>query len=281
MTSSLTAEQETSSETARPRPRPVAPRRRKARERISLGHLFMIAAALLAFVLVVSVLQDRSKTTEVLVARTDIQPGSAITPDLVRQVAMPAGSDLAAAMAGLGDLAGGGAIAAQRIKAGDPVTLTAIAPRSDNDGLRAMSIPIERARAVGGELAPGDRVDVISVTGSSATYVATDLEVLKTQNQQGTGALGSSALTDYYVTVAVDGPTALAIALAQQTGEVSILRSTGAVPVAADDRVLASSPAAAAPAGGSSSPAESGPTPSSVPSSARSTTPGTDPSNDG
>ncbi|MEZ5407249.1 MAG: Flp pilus assembly protein CpaB [Acidimicrobiales bacterium] len=279
MTSSLTAEQETSSEAARPRPRPVAPRRRKARERISLGHLFMIAAALLAFVLVVSVLQDRSKTTEVLVARTDIQPGSAITPDQVRQVAMPAGSDLAASMAGLGDLAGGGAIAAQRIKAGDPVTLTAIAPRTDNDGLRAMSIPIERAQAVGGELAPGDRIDVISVTGSSATYVASNLEVLKTQNQQGTGALGSSALTDYYVTVAVDGQTALAIALAQQTGEVSILRSTGAPPVPAEDRVLAASPVAG-PTGGSSSPADSGPT-SSVPASARSTTPGTDPSNDG
>ncbi len=269
MTSSLTAEQETSSESARPRPRPVAPRRRKARERISLGHLFMIAAALLAFVLVVSVLQDRSKTTQVLVARSDIQPGSAITPDLVRQVALPAGSDLTAAMAGLGDLAGGKAIAAQRIEAGDPVTRTAIAPRSDNDGRRAMSIPIERARAVGGELAPGDRVDVISVTGSSATYVATDLEVLKTQNQQGTGALGSSALTDYYVTVAVDGQTALAISLAQQTGEISILRSTGAVPVPADQRAVTAAPAV------------SGTTPSSVPSSTRSTTPATDPSSDG
>lgn len=270
MTSSLTAEQETSSELARARPRPVAPRRRKARERISLGHLFMIAAALLAFVLVVSVLQDRSKTTQVLVASTDIQPGSAITPDLVRQVSLPAGSDLADAMAGLGDLAGGKAIAAQRIEKGDPITLTAIAPRSDNDGLRAMSIPIERARAVGGELAPGDRVDVISVTGSSATYVATDLEVLKTQNQQGTGALGSSALTDYYVTVAVDGPAALAISLAQQTGEVSILRSTGAQPVQADQRTVIAAPAAG-----------SGTTPSSVPSTSRSTTPGTDPSSDG
>ncbi len=280
MTSSLTAEQETSSDSSRPRPRPVAPRRRKARERISLGHLFMIAAALLAFVLVVSVLQDRSKTTQVLVARTDILPGAAITPDLVRQVPMPAGSDLATAMAGLGDLAGGGAIAGQRIEAGDPVTLTAIAPRTDNDGLRAMSIPIERARAVGGELAPGDRVDVISVTGSSATYVAVDLEVLKTQNQQGTGALGSSALTDYYVTVAVDGERALSIALAQQTGEVSILRSTGAEPVPLDQRVVAPGPAAAT-GGSTSSPADAGPTPSSVPSSDRSTTPGTDPSSNG
>ncbi len=269
MTSSLTAEQETSSDPARARPRPVAPRRRKARERISLGHLFMIAAALLAFVLVVSVLQDRSKTTQVLVARSDILPGSAITPDLVRQVPMPAGSDLSAAMAGLGDLAAGKAIAGQRIEAGDPVTRTAIAPRSDNNGLRAMSIPIERARAVGGELAPGDRVDVISVTGSSATYVAVDLEVLKTQNQQGTGALGSSALTDYYVTVAVDGEMALAIALAQQTGEVSILRSTGAEPVPLDQRVVAPGPAAATT------------TASSVPSSGRSTTPGTDQSSDG
>lgn len=275
MTSSLTVEEETSSDPTRVRPRPVAPRRRKTRERISLGHLFMIAAALLAFVLVISVLQDRSKTTQVLVARSDIFPGSAITPDLVRQVATPAGSDLAASMATLGDLAGGQAIAGQRIKAGDPITRTAIAPRSDEQGLRAMSIPIERAEAVGGDLAPGDRVDVISVTGSTATYVAVNLEVLKTQREQSAGALGSSALTDYFVTVAVDDQMALAIALAQENGKMSILRSTGAEPVAADKRVVAG-PATPALTGAGASPAAT-----TTPSSARSTTPATDPSNDG
>ena len=271
MTSSLTVEEETSSDPTRVRPRPVAPRRRKTRERISLGHLFMIAAALLAFVLVISVLQDRAKTTQVLVARSDIAPGSAITPELVRQVAMPAGSDLAASMATLGDLAGGQAIAGQRIMAGDPITRTAIAPRSDERGLRAMSIPIERAEAVGGDLAPGDRVDVISVTGSTATYVAVNLEVLRTQREQSAGALGSSALTDYFVTVAVDDQMALAIALAQETGTMSILRSTGAEPVPADKRVVA----------GPATPGLTGSAQRTTPSAARSTTPATDPSNDG
>jgi Flp pilus assembly protein CpaB len=220
----------------------VAPRRRKARERISLGHLFMIAAALLAFVLVVSVLQDRSETVQVLAARSEILPGDPVTVDQVRQIDVPADSDLADSLATLGAVADGGAIAAQRIGAGDPITLTALAPRSGSGGLRAMSIPIERPDAVGGDLSAGDRVDVISVEGSRASYVAVDLEVLRTASTQSApGALSTAALTDYYVTVSVDDQTALAIALAEKTGEVSILRSTGAQPVPPDQRVITSS----------------------------------------
>jgi Flp pilus assembly protein CpaB len=203
----------------------------------------MIAAGLLAFVLVVSVLQDRSKTVQVLVADTDIAPGTAITPDLVRQVPMAADSDLTASIATLSAISNGGGTAAQRIKKGDPITLTALGPRRGVGGLRAMSIPIDRSDAVGGDLAAGDRIDVISVGASSATYVALDLEVLKTQASQASGALGSAALSDYYVTVAVDDQKALALALALQTDKVSILRSTGAETVPADRRTVANAPA--------------------------------------
>jgi Flp pilus assembly protein CpaB len=102
-----------------------------------------------------------------------------------------------------------------------------------------MSLPIDRVDAVGGDLAAGDRVDIISVSGGSASYIAVDLEVIATQNSDGrTGALSSSALSTYYVTVSIDDQAALAVALAMDVGEVAVLRSTGAEPVPIDERQL-------------------------------------------
>lgn len=240
MASSLTVDLDGSADEVRPTQRPVRPRRRKLRERISLGHLFMIASALLAFVLVVSVLQDRTATTTIVVADADILPGTIITGDLVRQIEIPADSPLVGSVATLATIASGELSVGHRIGAGDPITLTGISPASSPSALRAMSVPIDRADAVGGDLTAGDRVDVISVAGGAASYVAVDLEVLGTQGAESrTGALGSSSLSNYFVTVSVDDQNALAIALAMETGKVSIVRSTGAVPVPPEQRRLA------------------------------------------
>lgn len=239
MASSVSVDAESSTDATRAGARPLPPRRRKIRERVSLGHLFMIAAALLAFVLVVSVLQDRTLTTQILVANTDILPGAAVTPDVVTAVDVPADSDLVGPVASMSDLLGLQVRASHRIAAGDPITLTVLAPASTPSGLRAMSLPIDRVNAVGGDLSPGDRVDVISVVGDTATYVALDLEVLTTQGSQArSGALSASALSTYFVTVSIDDRTALEVALAMESGALTVLRSTGAEPVAANDRQL-------------------------------------------
>ncbi len=233
MASSLTVDLADTDGSDRAAPRPARPRRRSLRERISLGHLFMVAAGLLAFVLVVTVLQDRTVTVSVLVADGDILPGTAITPDLVSEVEIPASSDLVGTLATFDTIAGD-TRAGQRIAAGDPITLTAIAPASTPSTQRAMSIPIDRVDAVGGDLGVGDRVDVVAVVDGDAGFVATGLEVLGTQRQgSGGGALGGSTLTTYFVVVAVDADTALAIAESMDNGQVSLVRSTGAVPVEA------------------------------------------------
>ncbi len=217
----------------------AVPRRRRVRDRLSLGHLFMIGAALLAFILVVSLLQDRGATARVLVADAEILPGVAITPGLVREVEIPAEADVVDSLATLDDLRSTPARAAYRIAAGDPITVTALTPAATPSALRAMSLPIDRVRAVGGDLGPGDRVDVISVEGGVARYIALDLEVLATQSDTGRGAgITGSALSTYFVTVSVDDQTALGLALAMERGDVTVLRSTGAEPVAATDRLL-------------------------------------------
>lgn len=244
MASSLTVDSDPVPGEARVPQRPVAPRRRKVRERVSLGHLFMIAAALLAFVLVVSVLQDRTLTTKVVVANTEILPGAEITPDLVSEVEIPADSDLVGAVATMSMIAAGDVSAGQRLSVGDPITMTALTPDSSPSGLRAMSLPIDRVDAVGGDIRPGDRVDVIAVVSSTASYVAVDLEVLDTQSSEArTGALSSSSLSTYFVTVSIDDATALELALALDIGTVRVLRSTGAEPIPPGEREITAVPA--------------------------------------
>jgi len=219
-------------------PEPMAPRRRRMRDRVALGHLFMIASALLAFVLALSVLRDRRASEAVLVASVEILPGTVITDDLVDTVYLPSDSGLVNSMAKPGTLSAN-TTAGQRLAPGDPITITGLATSSTPSGLRAMSLPIDRVDAVGGDIVAGDRVDVISVNDGIAAYVSVNLEVLATQRSEArTGALNSTALSTYYVTVAVDGRDGLALALALEQGNVSVLRSTGAEPVQSEDLQL-------------------------------------------
>ncbi len=51
-------------------------------------------------------------------------------------------------------------------------------PRAARHGLRAMSIPIDPARAVGGRLAAGDRVDVLFAGERAVSIIVADAEVL-------------------------------------------------------------------------------------------------------
>lgn len=215
-----------------PPPRPAPPKRRGIGERLSLGHVVMIAAGLLAFVLVMAVLSDRSATVLVATAEREILPGTTVTADMIVEIGVPADSPLIGNVATLDTIAIGEVTAGQRIAAGEPITLTALTPVSAPSGLRAMSIPIDEEFAVGGDLGAGDRIDVIAVDAGTATYIATDLEVLSTrQSSTRTGALNASSLSGYFVVVAVDDQTALRLALAIDEGAMSVLRSTGAVEV--------------------------------------------------
>ena len=93
-----------------------------------------------------------------------------------------------------------------------------------------MSFPVDPHHAVGGDLIPGDLVDVIRVDTEQASFVATAVEVLAVSTQS-EGALGLSS-GGFHLVLGVDDRTALALALALANGgEVEVLRSTGSAPV--------------------------------------------------
>lgn len=188
----------------------------------------MVAAGLLAALLNFVVLRGGEDSTLILTAGRDIQPGEVLTADLLRPVPLAVGSALDGLIAadGIGEL--DGATAATRIAVGEPILRSAIAPVGSTDGLRAMSVPIDPAHAVGGRLRVGDRVDVIEVHDGGARYVATDVEVIGVADVSSGGALGG--LTAYSVTLAVDDRTTLRLAAGIRGDRLEIVRSTGAPP---------------------------------------------------
>ncbi len=205
---------------------PPAPRR-PWRTRLASGHLLMVVAGLLTFVLVTGSLRERGQTVPVAVAAHDIAPGAAVAPEDVRTVAMSASSPLRSGLLAPADLVGEGRVATRRIAAGEPVLASALAGAAGPRGLRAMSVPVAPEHAAGGELAVGDRVDVIAADEAVA-YVVRGAEVIAVAPRRGSAGLSASTGGQFYVTLAVDADTALRLAGAIRGGKLEVVRSTGA-----------------------------------------------------
>lgn len=208
--------------------------RRLTRRRLSLSHVLIAVVVILAFVLNLLVLQDRSSTTLVAVADQPLSAGSAIDPTTLRLV--PVGSNFE----GLPDLISEaelpgleGLVLSRAIEEGGLLDETALITPGSRSGLRSMSLPVPVEHASGGALVPGDRVDVISVTDGTARFVATDLEVVSVADRE-SGAIASA--TAYHVVVTVEADEALALAEALDRGSVEIVRSTGSEAI--DERSL-------------------------------------------
>src|SRR5579862_8651194 len=117
--------------------------------------------------------------SEVLVANSNLQPGQAITPDLVRWQKWPASSVdssfiVHASVANLDD-AVKGTVVRTPLVAGQPITNTEIVHANAagfmaamlNPGMRAVSITISTDSGAGGFILPNDRVDIILTQKSS------------------------------------------------------------------------------------------------------------------
>lgn len=199
----------------------------RRRGRVSKGHVVMALAGLIGVVLSFAVLRQREGETAVLVAAHEIRAGETVGASDFRseRVTLTAGVLATVARAGArGRLVG--RIAGSTIGAGELVTLRTLRPRAAPHGLRAMSIPIDPARAVGGRLATGDRVDVLFAGEEAVSIIVADAPVLAV-DARGRGGIGESA-SPFTVTIAVDARQSELVAAAVADGEISLARTTGA-----------------------------------------------------
>ena len=205
------------------------PPRKRVIARASFGHLVMVAAALLAFVLVMAVLRNRDATVTVAVAAHDIQPGARVEASDVRLVELPADSPLLASLVPAAQLEGSSAEAVRRLPKGSVIARTDIATGGNRLSTNAMSIPLGAEHAVGGQLSAGDHVDVIDGGVTPAAYVLRNAEVLAVASTSRARGL-AQVRSEYFVTVAVDPDSALRLAEAIAAGKLELVRSTGEAP---------------------------------------------------
>lgn len=191
-----------------------------------MTHALIAVVVILAFVLNLLVLQDRSSTALVAVADQPIAGGTVLDLDTIRLV--PVDADFA----GLDALVGENSLASLEgwvlggpIAEGTPLRKVDLVEPGPSSGLRSMSLPVPVEHAAGGSIGPGDIVDVIAVADGSASFVATGLEVISVADRS-TGSIGATG--SYHIVVAVEAEQALRLAAALESGSIELLRSTGA-----------------------------------------------------
>ncbi|MDE0288355.1 MAG: SAF domain-containing protein [bacterium] len=203
--------------------------RRSIFSRLSFGHVVMISAGLLAFLLNMLVLRSKGETMEVPVAAQPITAGTRLRAEDVGYRSVDAEGpflDRVLHREAVASLLGH--VVIRDIDPGAPLLTDDLKPAAAPDAGRAMNIPVTPDHAVGAALSVGDRVDVIAVDDGGSRFVATGIKVL------GVALGGGRTSGDRFgVTVAVSEEEALAIAVAIDGDAVHLVRSTGSSEIGA------------------------------------------------
>ena len=214
-------------------PFPVA--KRPWWSRASAAQIFMIVAGILAFIANLAILRAREDVVLIAVAATDINAGVTIEESVhIRYVELNGSEDVLSPLVTADEVAAiSGSILSSPIEAGEMFLESELVESVNPIDQRAIALAVGRDHAVGGDISIGDRVDVIWVDDDIARYVVTGVEVIDTTNNERTGG-AFSASQAFSITVAVDDVQALKLAEALNSGQIEVVRSTGAEPPVAD-----------------------------------------------
>jgi Flp pilus assembly protein CpaB len=213
-----------------PVPRPPRSLPRTLLSRFSTGHLVMIVAGLLGLLLTVAVLRRADEREPVAVAARDLSPGAALSESSIRYEQVKMDDSLLGTVLQPEDVKGlRNSVAAYPIAAGELIHRRAVRPAAAPEGKRAMSIAIDPARAVNGELEAGDRVDVILAGSHEVSIIVADAEVLSVGRPDRAGAFGGVD-DKFTVTIAVDVRESQLVAAGVAGGDIVVTRTTGSRP---------------------------------------------------
>jgi hypothetical protein len=166
----------------------------------------------------------------VVVAARALAPGEVVGPgDLTTaRFALPDGTEAFSDPASLV-----GAVLVGPLDAGDLVQRADVVAAPAEPGGAEVSVSVPEARALGGAIARGERVDIVTTTGSGADACTARVVAGALVVRVDTGADGLGAVDVVVLRLAV--PTAddaLALAHAAQAGDLTVVRTTGAAPSA-------------------------------------------------
>jgi len=195
----------------------------------------MVVAGLVTFVLVASVLQDRSETEEVWLVASDVAAGAEIEAADLAATEIASDTALIDSLLRVSDGVPAGRVRSG-VVAGEPLLASDLVAVDESSVGRTFTIPIDTMVVDGLGLIRGDRVDVIGETlGGEMRYVVVDVEVVRLPGSTTSGAFAAAGSRTTWVTVSIDDEQALALSEAIDRGEVQLVRSTGAVAINFDD----------------------------------------------
>lgn len=203
------------------------PRRRPRRllQPLPLAALLLILLALIGYW---SVYARTTHRTQVLVAAHALPAGRVLRASDLADTGLAASRGVLATLVPASEqrLLVGRALK-EPVAAGAPIPAAALASARSGGASITLAVPVQHA--LGGQLAPGDRVTVlatyIGASGQAQTRaVARDLEVLDVGSASGFNANAQTIP----VTVALPNPSlASALALANEAGKLDLLRESG------------------------------------------------------
>jgi Flp pilus assembly protein CpaB len=210
--------------------------------RFGTAHLIAVAAGLVTAVLLLSWTRGQEDLTSVVLAASEIRAGTIIEAGDLRVAEIPSDPTVVDAVYSADSLDGlVGQVAARSISESEPILRSDARPVAADEGLRAMSVPLPLANAVGGDLAVGDEVDVLVVRDTGTRFVAGAVPVLALPNTDASGLVG--ATSEWWVVLAVEDAEALEIADGVENGTVYLLRSTGTPAITTQELIPPDEPA--------------------------------------
>ena len=201
--------------------RSLVRRRTLPRGRAVVGGLLIAAAAVIPFSAYSGA--NRVPRQFYVVAAHSLSPGTRIASADLRTVALnvPDAGVRSQLFASPQQLVGASVLAP--VPAGALVEASEVVGRAGAAGTREISVRVDRSRAVGGTLKPGEFVDVLSTFGQGAIS-STEVMVPHVQVLSVT-ATGSDGTTEIVVLAAPDATSTEAIADAAVATELTLVRS--------------------------------------------------------
>lgn len=198
---------------------------RRPTRRAVVGGLLVALAALIAWIAVDA--GDRRPGRSIVIATRAIAPGESIDASAVTVRTMSIDASLAdhdfSSTSQLVD-----AVALGPIAEGDAILRSAVLPNPSGERLRQFSFPVDRDRALNGELRSGERIDVMATFGSgtdsTTTVIARDALVLRIADQK-SGTLGATGRSILTIGLA-SADQVLDAVHAAQVADLTVVRST-------------------------------------------------------
>lgn len=200
-------------------------RTRPGKQSLSGAWIVMLLSGLIAAVVFLYVTNSANQRYTVLVANKDIPAGTVVNSTFFTETEITVNDSTLGQLVQMRENESlNGKVAVAFVGRGDLVPKSSFRSPASNDRTRhAMTIPVEKVRAVNGDLHPGDRISIID-GGNTDKPVAENVEILTVNSSTG-GGIATTA--NFSVTVLVDNAQELSIAKAIVNNKLVLTRTTG------------------------------------------------------